>query len=103
VDGDVALEVGVRLALPEMDERLPGAEAEAEVGGERDRDVEVEDALGEALVGVGRRDEEDEDERERHEHECGRREPRQRYPVRATHSPKCRRSPQADRGRGPIP
>src|SRR5689334_1895058 len=52
VDGDVALEVRIRIALPEMPERLPGPGPEAGIGGERDRDVEVEDPLREALVGV---------------------------------------------------
>jgi hypothetical protein len=59
VDGDVALEVGVRVAPPQVEERLPRPEPEAKVRRQRDRDVEVEDALGEALVGVVRRDEED--------------------------------------------
>ena len=85
VNADVALEVGVRVALPEMDERLPRAEPEAEVRRERDRDVEVEDALREALVGVGRRDEEDERERRRDEDERGRGERGQGYAIAPAH------------------
>jgi len=69
VDGDVALEIGSRLALPEVEEGLPCAPAEACVRGQRDRDVEVEDLLGEALVGVEWRKEEDERDRTRHEPE----------------------------------
>src|SRR5207302_3621445 len=85
VHGDVALEIGERVTLPEMHERLPGASGETGVCRERDRDVEVEDALREALVGVVRRDEEDERKSERHEHEGRRRQRRQRNAVLPGH------------------
>src|SRR4029453_2108163 len=58
VDGDVALQVRPGLALPQMDQPLPGAPPETRVGGQRDRDVEEEDLLVEAVL-VDRRVEED--------------------------------------------
>src|SRR5207302_3769776 len=58
MDRNVALEVCARLALPEMDERLPCAPPEPCIRGQRDRNVEVEDLLVEA-VGVERRPEKD--------------------------------------------
>jgi hypothetical protein len=92
VHADVALEVGVRVALPEVAKRLPRAADEAGVRGERDRDVEVEDPLREALVGVVRRDEEDERERRRHEGEGGGGERRQRDPGHGSIVPRSRYS-----------
>ena len=69
VDRDVALEVGALVALPEHAQRLPGAPAEAGVGGQGDRHVEVEDPLREALVGVGRGVEEDQRDRGAEQHD----------------------------------
>ena len=72
VNRHVALEVGAGPPLPEMEEGLPAAPAEADVGGQRDRDVEVEDSLREALIGVVGDDEEDERDARGHERErCG--------------------------------
>ncbi len=64
MDRGVRLEVVAVATLPQKAERLPGAEAEAGVRGERDRDVEVEDLLRDALVGVLGDEDEDEDDRE---------------------------------------
>src|ERR1700730_4230807 len=94
MDRDVALEVGVRVALPEMDEPFPRAKPECEIGGERNRNVEVEDLLREAEKrGVGR-NKEGEHERRHHEHERGRGERGQRYAMRPSHRPQfCRFGP----------
>ena len=90
VDADVARQVGARVALPQVPQRLPRAADEACVRGERDRDVEVEDPLREALVGVVRRDEEDERECRRDEHERAHRERGQGDAAQATHGRDCR-------------
>jgi hypothetical protein len=67
MDGDVALQVGAGLPLPQVHEPLPGAPAEARVRGERDRHVEVEDLLVEAVLVDGRVEEHERDRR-RHQH-----------------------------------
>src|SRR4029453_6404757 len=50
VEGVVPRQTPPGLALPQMDEPLPGAPPETRVGGQRDRDVEVEDLLVEAVL-----------------------------------------------------
>src|SRR5262249_60137670 len=66
VYGNVALEVGALVPLPQVSQRLPAAPAKARVRSERDRDVEVEDLLVEPVL-VQRGVEEDEDERSIHQ------------------------------------
>src|SRR5439155_12585928 len=85
VDRDVALEVGVRVALPEMEERFPRAEPEAEIRRERDRHMEVEDPLREPEELIVRRDEEHERERRSHENERRGGKRGQRNAVRLSH------------------
>src|SRR5262249_7736491 len=69
VDGHVALQIGLRRPLPEMEEGLPSAPPEARVGGQRERDVDGEDLLRDALIGVLRRKEEDEADRRSEQNE----------------------------------
>src|SRR5207302_9375554 len=92
MDRDVTLEVGVWIALPEVNERLPGAGCEAGICRERDRDAEVEDPLRKPLVEVVGDDEEHEHERSGDERERDSGERRERYPVPPTHRRDCRRS-----------
>jgi hypothetical protein len=65
-DARAQIEVVALVAPPEQEQRLQGAEPEAEVGREGDRHVDVEDPLRDALVGVFRRDDERKDERKTH-------------------------------------
>jgi hypothetical protein len=72
MDRDVALEVGTGCALPEDEQRLPGAPAEARVRRERNRNVEVEDLLVEAVLVHGGVEEDQRDRRaEQHGGEPG--------------------------------
>ena len=61
VNRDIALEVGVLVALPEHAQRLPAAPGEAGVRGESDADVEVEDLLVQPVRVHGRVEEDQRD------------------------------------------
>ena len=80
MDPGVALEIAALAADPEEPQRLPGAEPEAEVGGEGDRNVEVEDPLRDALVRVLGRDEQREQDRDAEQAGGGEREDREVIP-----------------------
>jgi hypothetical protein len=83
VDRDVALEIGTRLPLPEVAERLPRPPAEKGVGGQGNRNVDVEDPLRKSLVCVARHVEEDQRNRRRDQHPGENGERRQRIFTRS--------------------
>src|SRR5487761_425170 len=87
VHGDVTLEIGELIPLPEIAKRLPRSGGEARVRGEGDGHVEIEDALREALVRVVRGDVEHERERGRHEHEGCDRQGGNRDAIQPEHRP----------------